>query len=748
MRNGRVSRRSPELVKVNPITGNALEEPGVSYDGEPAGSYRQANPGWSGAERAITVPALRGEWVGFALVCQNLKDGGEWSVTPHALSNGAGGEIPASAIRLSRLWYQKVGGGPRDWYGDPLLPLLPGERFRIPDARNGIPGQTTQTIHAELLVPPQAAPGSYAGTIDLADGASAPLSLRLTLVVAGATMPQRTAFQFSMNAYSSPGEYFGPGGSDAFLAGERAFYVMAHEHRTTLAVLGYGHSAHFQDGIAWPLTGSGSAMAVKDWSAWDRRFGPLFDGSAFAGGPRAGVALDHFYLPFMESWPTPMAVGYGWNALTWEEHWQGAGPVAEGFNPLYRQQWIAVMRDFEQHVMAKGWQTAFQVYLNDKYFYKQYDPKRKRDGDGTSFWLLDEPQHIDDFSALAYFGTLIRAAQQGDRSRVLFRADISRPQWGRDLLDRLLDLNVSGGFATFRPWLEDWRERDGQRVWTYGGAPPSTSSAYVIERQALDLYARGVDGFVPWLTLGDERSWTEFADTCVFYDGKPMGIMGPCASLRLKAYRRGEQDVEYVQLLAGMLGLLAHDPARRQVAGPARGRARRHHAARHPRCPGRGDRILQGPGARGFRRPAPGDRGAAEMSLRRTALLLLCLLGCGLPAVRLAGAEPAVIGPADVAARAREVGEQLGAGFTVLSEGPFVVAGDEPAATVRDHAREIVRWTCTMLRKDFFSADPDAVYSIYLFKDKESYEANAACACSAPSPSPPTATARPSTMPW
>ncbi len=113
------------------------------------------------------------------------------------------------------------------------------------------------------------------------------------------------------------------------------------------------------------------------------------------------------------------------------------------------------------------------------------------------------------------------------------------------------------------------------------------------------------------------------------------------------------------------------------------------------------------------------------MSLRRTALLLLCLLGCGLPAVRLAGAEPAVIGPADVAARAREVGEQLGAGFTVLSEGPFVVAGDEPAATVRDHAREIVRWTCTMLRKDFFSADPDAVYSIYLFKDKESYEANA-----------------------
>jgi hypothetical protein len=379
-------------------------------------------------------------------------------------------------------------------------------------------------------------------------------------------IPERTSFQYSMNAYSSPGEYFGPSDSADFQTGERQFYVMAHEHRTTLAVLGYSHNAHFQDGIAWPLSGSGTDMAVSDWSAWDKRFGPLFDGSAFTGTARAGVPYDHFYLPFMESWPTPMATGYRWNALTWEEHWQGAGPVSEGFSQQYRDQWIAVMRAFEKHVSEKRWSTTFQVYLNDKYFYKQYDAKRKRDGDGTSFWLLDEPQHIDDFSALAFFGGLIRQAQGADRSHVVFRADISRPQWGRDLLDRLLDLNVSGGFADYRPWLEDWRTRYGQRVWTYGGAPPSTASAAVIELQALDLYARGVDGFVPWLTLGGEKNWPSFEDTCVFYDGKPMGIMGPCASLRLKAYRRGEQDVEYVRLLAERDGLVADDPNRRQVS--------------------------------------------------------------------------------------------------------------------------------------------------------------------------------------
>jgi hypothetical protein len=101
-------------------------------------------------------------------------------------------------------------------------------------------------------------------------------------------------------------------------------------------------------------------------------------------------------------------------------------------------------------------------------------------------------------------------------------------------------------------------------------------------------------------------------------------------------------------------------------------------------------------------------------------LLCWCVAGPVLP-----GLEPAHLSADDLVAKTVAVQAQLGAGFTVLIERPFVVAGDEPPATVQDHARAIVRWTCTMLRKDFFSADPDTVYAIYLFKDKESYEANA-----------------------
>lgn len=74
---------------------------------------------------------------------------------------------------------------------------------------------------------------------------------------------------------------------------------------------------------------------------------------------------------------------------------------------------------------------------------------------------------------------------------------------------------------------------------------------------ALDLYARGVDGYVPWLVLGTPDQWSRFATTSVLYDGAAAGLPGPCASLRLKAFRRAEQDVEYLWLYAAQRGLPA-----------------------------------------------------------------------------------------------------------------------------------------------------------------------------------------------
>ena len=558
----------PDCTKANPITGNVQEEPGVGYAADPAGKYAQANAAWSGKEHTVYLSALRGEWTAFQVVCQNAGNTPvNYTFTPGDLK-GPGAAIPASAIQLSKLWYQKMGNGPRDYYADPMLPLKAGEAFAVPDEKNKVPGQATQTIYVEFFVPKDAAPGAYEGPLSVQAGDGAPLSLTVKLEVGSGKIPDVAHFVWSMNAYSSPG--WGAAGSDEFIATERSFYVLSHLHRAPLAVLHYSHGGKYQDGAALPLAGQGKEMKVSDWSAWDKRFGPLFDGSAFKDTPREGTSIDHFYLTLAEHYPTKMSDGYKWNDSTWEDHWKVAGPIEEGFSPQYQEQWSAVAADFMKHFKEKNWHTNFQIYLNDKYFYKQYDEKKKGPGTGVCFWLLDEPQHIDDFSALEFFGKLFRKAQAqaGPEAgkTILFRADVSRPQWGRDTLDRVVDLNVSGGFSDYRPWLEDWRERYGQRVWTYGGAPNSNTSALGIVAQGLDLYGRGVDGFVPWLALGGEQNWNKFEGTCVFYTGKPFGIQGACASLRLKAYRRAEQDIEYVYLFAEKAGLLKGDANRVQVA--------------------------------------------------------------------------------------------------------------------------------------------------------------------------------------
>ena len=98
----------------------------------------------------------------------------------------------------------------------------------------------------------------------------------------------------------------------------------------------------------------------------------------------------------------------------------------------------------------KGWtETLFQGFLNNKNNFKDRGWSR-----GSSPWLLDEPANFQDYWALRYFAQAfhegINQAAAGTRQqpasspRMVFRADISRPQWRRDCLDGLIDDHVVG----------------------------------------------------------------------------------------------------------------------------------------------------------------------------------------------------------------------------------------------------------------------------------------------------------------
>jgi hypothetical protein len=557
----------PDLVKANPITGNVLEEDPAAYEGEKKGEFDQKNLVWDSASQTVRLNALKGEWIAFQLVCENLgAQPLKLVVKPGALKNGETVGIPAESIRLSRAWYIKMPKtSDRGWYVDPLVPLAANETFEIPDPKNAVPQQKNQTVYVEMFVPKKLKPGNYQGDVSVIVGEKPPLNVKVSLDVGHATIPDEAHFVWSMNNYSSPGNFSEKKDvrSPEFLAMEQGYYRLAHEHRTTLAVLHYYQNGKWEEDCMPPLAGEGKAMKVSDWSIWDKRFGPLYDGSAFKGTERE-IPLDHFYIGLQENWPTPMTE-YKWNDVKWEEHWKVAGTIEEGFSQKYKDQWVAVAKEYQRHIIEKKWKTSFQAYMNNKYLYKKYDDKKRHMTEGSSFWLLDEPMHIDDYMALAFYGRMVREAQNGNRLNMIHRVDVSRPEWGRDTLDRLVDLNDTGGHAKFKEWLEDWRERYDQHIWTYGGTPNLTVSALAIELRAVDLFTHGAEGFVPWKTTGPDNSWTEFTDTTIFYTGKPVGVNGPCASLRLKAFRKGEQDVEYIWLMGERRRLL-NDPDRRAIS--------------------------------------------------------------------------------------------------------------------------------------------------------------------------------------
>ncbi len=64
-------------------------------------------------------------------------------------------------------------------------------------------------------------------------------------------------------------------------------------------------------------------------------------------------------------------------------------------------------------------------------------------------------------------------------------------------------------------------------------------------------------------------------------------------------------------------------------------------------------------------------------------------------------------------------------GFTVIVEPPFVVLGDEPTQSVESHAVYAVRWAVNHLKSEFFSAEPNELIEIWLFKDDQSYRSHA-----------------------
>jgi len=395
---------------------------------------------------------------------------------------------------------------------------LPTRRFAMPPVAGRLDPlrPAAEGNFVEIQVPKNARPGRHAGTLRVA-GRDVPWAV----TVWNFTLPDRLSFVPQLNAYGLPGH-------------ERDFYRLAHEHRAVLNWLPYGWTGQVK---AAPRA---AAAGDWDWTAWDERFGPVLDGSAFADLPRGPVPVDAFYLPLNENWP-----------MDHERHFKGGYWVESAYDDDYWREFRAAAGRFADHVVERRWtETMFEFYLNNKVSFKH--TRDRRWAGSSAAWIFDEPANTQDFWALRRFGDEFwRGIAGREGARLVFRADISRPEWQRDLLDGVVTSEVvSGILRTYRDRVPRRARRLGTILFMYGapnplGTPNADSAAWCVESWAL-----GADGVVPWQTIGGATSWEKPDDLAVLYPTAE----GPAPSLRLKAFRAGQQLVEYLTIYRAVSG--------------------------------------------------------------------------------------------------------------------------------------------------------------------------------------------------
>ena len=134
---------------------------------------------------------------------------------------------------------------------------------------------------------------------------------------------------------------------------------------------------------------------------------------------------------------------------------------------------------------------------------------------------------------------------------MVFRADISRPQWRRDSLDGLLDDHVVGSaMRTTRGWSSSANGRWAKSCSSMARPTPSKARTSSRPRGASMSGRSGPMASSPgkrWETPNPGTAPTS-CRSFIQHEARGPPLRQPIPSIRLKAYRRGQQDVEYLTL--------------------------------------------------------------------------------------------------------------------------------------------------------------------------------------------------------
>lgn len=492
-------------------------------------------------------PAVRGEFLAMqCLVRPTGKDGTLRNIRVRGTDlKGPGGAIPASNFTFFREHYVKMKSA---WIADVLPEITQTQSVSIPSQAE-IPNQKLLGIYVDLLVPKQTKPGTYTGLITI-DSDAGSARCPLAVVVQDVTLPDDLTFVVEMNAY---------GHSDNLKVFHET-YRLCHAHRLSYNVLGYNHTGSSSFTIP-KVKIDGDSAKITDWSAWDTFYGPLLSGEIAKDLPRAGVPATHWYLPFHDGWPAALSdcvpelykgrVAPKKSKDAFQE-WCNKLAMNDPLVPAhFCDRWRtigkAVAEQFAEHFRQKGWtRTQMQVFNNHKYYFA---------AGSVSLWTMDEPQYGRDFRALNWQYKFFNDALGHSGMNHVTRGDISRPELMGDRYDDALELLVVSSAVSRHPVMVEnlLATVKKAKLWWYGGGRGADADPAMYIPLFLSRWELGCDGGMPeYTSLAGTNDWSK-ADPLrvVRYDPKS-GM--PVASLRMKAYRQAQQDMELLNLLASREG--------------------------------------------------------------------------------------------------------------------------------------------------------------------------------------------------
>jgi len=411
------------------------------------------------------------------------------------------------------------------FYPDIAVPLELVPTFTIAQGTN-------QAIWADIYIPKTAASGAYAGAVSISENGVATHTVAVNLTVRNFTLPDVPSSKTMLfSQYSDIAErYTGVsspplGGAQDTLAEQVLTNqrLLAHRHKISLI----GDDAAFSTGTGGTQPGAAYISSLT---------GSLFTAANGYAGPGAGVGNNVYSIGTYGQWNwanTQAAFNAATNA--WESWFEGNSPSTERFvylidessNFTQTQQWAnwmatnpGVGASLKSMATLSATNAASVPSLNipTSLFFSgntttwQNAVTAIETAPGKEFWMYNTPRPGAGAFATEVDGTDLREKPWGQYKKGVARWFFWEGTYYNDYQNGRGNYDVWNNADTFGPAnpTQD----------TYNGLNPVCNGNGVL------LYP-GTDAIFP---------------------ASSYGIPGPIASLRLKHWRRGIQDIDYVTM--------------------------------------------------------------------------------------------------------------------------------------------------------------------------------------------------------